>query len=82
MSRKKSGKSKKRQGPSPRGKRLGVKVSGGEEVRPGVVIVRQRGTKFHPKEGVKLGRDFTIFATKKGKVTFSKKQKRVFVSVI
>ena len=81
MAHKKSGKAVRKQGPSPRGKRLGVKVWGGEKVKPGMVIVRQRGTKFHPGEGVKMGRDFTIFATCEGKVVFAKKYGKTFVSV-
>jgi len=56
-----------------RGKRLGVKIYGGEEIRTGMVIVRQRGTKFHPGEGVGIGRDYTLFALKDGTVEFKKK---------
>ena len=52
-------------------KMLGVKKFGGEAVIPGNVIVRQNGTNFHPGAGVKLGRDFTIFAVTEGKVEFS-----------
>jgi len=51
-------------------KRLGVKRYGGEQVIPGNIIVRQRGTKFHPGTGVGIGRDHTIFATTTGFVTF------------
>ncbi len=76
---------KKGQGASRNGRdsnahRLGVKKSGGQEVRAGNIIIRQNGTKFHPGLGVGLGRDFTIFALIDGKVTF-KKGRRVFVSV-
>lgn len=53
------------------GKRLGVKVYGGEKVIPGNIIIRQRGTKFRSGEGTKLGRDFTIYAIKSGMVQFS-----------
>jgi large subunit ribosomal protein L27 len=63
------------------GKRLGVKIFGGQIVKPGQIIVRQRGTKFHPGEGVKLGRDFTLFALKEGKVSFKKKQGKQLVAV-
>lgn len=54
------------------GKRLGVKVYSGETVIPGNIIVRQRGTKFSPGIGTKLGKDFTIYAVKQGIVQFKK----------
>jgi large subunit ribosomal protein L27 len=64
-------------------KRLGVKVFGGQEVIAGNIIIRQRGTKFHPGKNVGIGRDHTIFAMTDGKVAFSKGIKdRTFVSVI
>ena len=53
-------------------KRLGVKNYGGEYVIPGNIIVRQRGSKFHPGAGVGMGKDYTIFATRAGFVTFEK----------
>lgn len=53
-------------------KRLGVKQFGGQFVIPGNIIVRQRGTKFQPGEGVGIGRDYTIFATRPGFVTFER----------
>ena len=52
------------------GRRLGVKKYGGEDVRAGNIIVRQRGTKFHPGENVGMGKDHTLFALKDGKVAF------------
>jgi len=52
------------------GQRLGVKHFGGEIVRPGSIIIRQRGTRFHPGENVGLGRDHTIFSLIDGKVAF------------
>ena len=55
-------------------KRLGVKLSDGQMVYPGAIIVRQRGTKWVPGEGVGLGKDDTIFALKKGRVRFKKKR--------
>jgi large subunit ribosomal protein L27 len=61
---------------------LGVKKFGGEIVISGNIIVRQRGTKFHPGSNVGLGRDHTLFATSEGKVTFKKTRTRTFVSVI
>ncbi len=64
-------------------KRLGVKLYGGEAVVAGNIIVRQRGTKFHPGENVGCGKDHTLFAKTDGKVKFQAKgpQKRTFVSV-
>ncbi len=64
------------------GRRLGVKIFGGGKVRVGQIIVRQRGTKFHPGEGVGKGRDFTLFALRQGIVEFGKKKGRQTVSVI
>lgn len=62
-------------------KRLGVKIYGGQAAIPGNIIIRQKGTKVHPGEGVSMGRDFTIFAITKGKVAFSTKLGKQFVSV-
>ena len=81
MAHKKAGKATRRQGRPPAGKRLGLKVSAGQEVGPGVILLRQRGTKYHPGEGVKMGRDFTIFAVKKGAVSFKKQRGDTFVAV-
>ncbi|MDC0897198.1 50S ribosomal protein L27 [Desulfobacterota bacterium] len=64
------------------GRRLGVKLFGGQSVNTGGIIVRQRGTKFYPGENVGIGRDHTLFALKNGLVAFNKKGKsKVFVSV-
>lgn len=64
-------------------KRLGVKLFGGQFAKAGNIIIRQRGTKWHPGTGVGLGRDYTIFALTDGTVTFSKgKKNRTFVSVL
>ncbi|MFC1623336.1 50S ribosomal protein L27 [Patescibacteria group bacterium] len=72
-------------------KRLGVKIFGSEKVSTGNIIVRQRGTKFHPGENVKRGEDDTLYSIKDGFVKFTKKKvkdftgkivKRRFVSVI
>ena len=63
-------------------KMRGVKKYGGEKVIPGNIIVRQKGTKFHPGNNVKMGRDFTIYAVVEGNVQFSfltKKRKSVSV---
>jgi large subunit ribosomal protein L27 len=51
-------------------KRLGVKVFDGQDIKAGMIVVRQRGTRFHPGPGAGLGRDHTIFATRDGKVAF------------
>jgi len=64
------------------GKRLGVKVYGGQIAQNGSIIVRQRGTKVHPGEGVGMGKDHTIFASLKGTVQFFKRRGKQFVSVL
>ena len=81
MAHKKAGGSS-RNGRDSAGRRLGVKKYGGQIVIPGNILVRQRGTKFHPGTNVGLGRDHTIFATAPGRVKFQRKAKgRTFVSV-
>ncbi len=81
MAHKKAGGSS-RNGRDSAGRRLGVKKFGGQAVIPGNIIVRQRGTKWHPGENVGLGKDHTIFATAEGKVEFKHAANgRVFVSV-
>lgn len=81
MAHKKSGGSSKN-GRDTRGKRLGIKKFGGQHVLAGNIIVRQRGTKWHPGKNVGLGTDYTIFALIEGKVSFrTSKQGRVMVSV-
>ena len=69
MAHKKAGGSS-RNGRDSNAKRLGVKAYGGESVNAGQIIVRQRGTKFHPGTNVGMGKDHTIFATSEGKVSF------------
>lgn len=65
------------------GRRLGVKKFGGESVISGNIIIRQRGTKFHPGENVGMGKDHTIFATTEGKVEFkTKANDRTYVFVV
>lgn len=64
------------------GKRLGVKVFEGEKVRPGYIIIRQRGSKFNAGEGTKLCQDFTIMALKEGVVKFFQKNGKKYVKVI
>ena len=71
-----------RNGRDSEGRRLGVKKFGGEAVIPGNIIIRQRGTKWHPGENVGIGKDHTIFAKSEGKVAFRKSAGgRVLVSV-
>ncbi len=82
MAHKKAGGSS-RNGRDSKGRRLGVKKYGGEEVISGNIIIRQRGTKYHPGENVGMGKDHTIFAVSEGKVEFSRRRGgRTFVSVI
>ena len=69
MAHKKAGGSS-RNGRDTAGRRLGVKKFGGEDVVAGNIIIRQRGTKWHPGTGVGLGKDHTIYALVDGKVTF------------
>ena len=71
MAHKKAGGST-RNGRDSAGRRLGVKKFGGEVVVPGNIIIRQRGTKYHPGENVSIGKDHTIFAIKEGVVSFQK----------
>ena len=81
MAHKKAGGSS-RNGRDTAGRRLGVKKFGGEAVIPGNIIIRQRGTKWHPGENVGIGKDHTIFALTEGKVNFSKSTgDRTYVSV-
>ena len=82
MATKKAGGSS-RNGRDSESKRLGVKRFGGQQVISGNIIVRQRGTKFHPGKNVGMGTDHTLFATIDGVVEFSKgRANRSFVSVI
>jgi len=64
------------------GKRLGVKIYGGEKVIPGNIIVRQKGTKFKPGTGTKLGKDFTLYAVKAVIVQFSRYLGKAIVNVV
>ena len=83
MAHKKGGGST-RNGRESESKRLGVKIYGGEHIVPGNIIVRQRGTEFHPGEGVGMGKDHTLFALVEGKVQFAVRgaQKRRVVSIV
>ncbi len=83
MAHKKAGGST-RNGRDSESKRLGVKCFGGQQVVPGNIILRQRGTKFHPGQNVGLGKDYTIFAKTPGVVKFEVKgpKNRKYVSVV
>ena len=63
-------------------KRLGVKIYGGQFATPGNIIIRQKGTKFYPGTGVKMGKDRTIFAIQEGLVNFGKKRGKQIVSIL
>jgi large subunit ribosomal protein L27 len=81
MATKKGGGSSKN-GRDSESKRLGVKRFGGQHVLAGNIIVRQRGTKFHPGKNVGIGKDHTIFATSEGVVEFTKgRNDRSFISI-
>jgi len=82
MAHKKVGGTKAHQGSRTRGKRLGIKISGGSEIKTGQIILRQRGSTVKPGEGVGMGKDYTLFAKKPGNVQFSninKNKKKVSV---
>ena len=82
MAHKKAGGSS-RNGRDSAGRRLGVKKFGGQAVTSGMILVRQRGTKFHPGRNVGIGTDHTLFATMAGKVAFvTKANGRSFVAVV
>jgi len=79
MGRKKGGAAKN--GRDSQAKRLGIKRYAGERVTAGTIIVRQRGTKFHPGERVGRGRDDTLFALEDGQVVFLTRNGRSFVAI-
>ncbi|MBM3610531.1 MAG: 50S ribosomal protein L27 [Alphaproteobacteria bacterium] len=82
MATKKAGGSS-RNGRDSEGRRLGVKKFGGQMVVSGNIIVRQRGTTYHPGADVGMGRDHTLFATRAGRVQFAHKSEgRCYVSVV
>lgn len=81
MAHKKAGGSS-RNGRDSAGQRLGVKLFGGQAIEAGNIIVRQRGTQFHPGENVGMGKDHTLFALSDGRVEFRKGfKRRTYVSV-
>ncbi|OGD85504.1 50S ribosomal protein L27 [Candidatus Curtissbacteria bacterium RBG_13_35_7] len=63
------------------GKRLGVKIFGGQLAKPGNIIIRQKGTNFYAGIGTMLGRDFSIFAIKEGIVNFRQNKQKKFVDI-
>ena len=78
----KKGASSSSNGRDSESKRLGVKRFGGQQVKAGEILVRQRGTKFHPGDNVGRGGDDTLFALKPGSVQFGIKRKRRIVNII
>lgn len=79
----KKGEGSTQNGRDSRAKRLGVKLFGGQYAKPGNIIVRQRGTKFHPGENVYMGKDYTLHAAVEGTVAFTKRrQDRTFVNIV
>jgi large subunit ribosomal protein L27 len=75
----KKGQGTSRNGRDSNSKRLGVKKFGGQAVIAGNIILRQRGTRYHPGDNVGMGRDFTLFALSDGEVQFDKPHRRVSV---
>ncbi len=63
-------------------KRLGVKIYGGAKAYPGNILIRQRGTKFHPGNGVQMGKDHTLFAVVEGTVSFRTLHGRDYIEVV
>ncbi|MGE0109877.1 MAG: 50S ribosomal protein L27 [Bdellovibrionales bacterium] len=80
MAHKKAGGSS-RNGRDSAGRRLGVKLSGGQQAQAGAIIIRQRGTKYYPGTNVGMGKDHTIFAKIEGRVVFREVKERMYVSV-
>jgi large subunit ribosomal protein L27 len=78
----KKGLGSSRNGRDSNAKRLGVKVFGGQDVKAGMIIVRQRGTRFRPGPGTGIGKDDTIFAKRDGKLEFRQSGERRTVSVL
>jgi len=78
----KKGQGTSRNGRDSNSKRLGVKKFGGQAVVAGNIIIRQRGTKYHPGEAVGMGRDFTLFALRDGKVKFDRERRKVSIESV
>ena len=77
----KKGQGSSRNGRDSQGQRRGVKVYGGQQVQAGAILVRQVGTRIHPGRNVGVGRDYTLFATSDGVVSYSRSRGRVVASV-
>ena len=77
----KKGQGSTRNGRDSEGQRRGVKVYGGQSVNAGQILVRQLGTRIHPGRGVGMGRDYTLFALRNGKVEYSQSRKRRIASI-
>ena len=77
----KKGMGSSRNGRDSEAKRLGVKLFDGQQVKAGMIIVRQRGTKFRPGPGAEIGRDDTIFATRDGRIAFRQSGERRTIAV-
>ena len=80
MAHKKAGGSS-RNGRDSAGRRLGVKLYAGQAIKPGQIIIRQRGTKFYPGNNVGMGKDHTLYALSKGVVAFKKSRNKTFAEV-
>jgi large subunit ribosomal protein L27 len=76
----KKGQGTSRNGRDSNSKRLGVKKFGGQSVIAGNIILRQRGTKYHPGKNVGIGRDHTLYALSEGKVEFDKEHRKVNIA--
>ena len=82
MAHKKASGSKARQGSKSAGKRLGLKVSSGQKVSAGAIIMRQKGTVIAPGKNVGIGRDSTLFALKDGVVSLDSRQDKTVASIV
>ena len=80
MAHKKAGGSS-RNGRDSAGRRLGVKLYAGQTIKPGQIIIRQRGTKFYPRNNVGMGKDHTLYALSEGVVAFKKSRNKTFSEV-
>ncbi len=78
----KTGQGSSRNGRDSAGRRLGVKRYGGQVVKAGEIIVRQRGAHFKPGDNVGVGRDYTLYALSEGKVVFEKKARGHLVNIL
>lgn len=76
------GRKKQGNGRDSNSKRLGTKIYGGQTVVPGNIIVRQKGTRFHPGAGARMGRDFTIYSMVEGTVCFTRSGRKSIISVV